>query len=59
MNLPTVDLYDALDNHADFFLDGVHPDDNGASIIALNVYDAITLPDGSPDESYFRYGYLD
>jgi acyl-CoA thioesterase-1 len=58
MNLPTVDLYDALDNHADFFLDGVHPDDNGASIIALNVYDAITSPDGSPDESYFRYGYL-
>jgi lysophospholipase L1-like esterase len=58
MNLPTVDMYSALGNHADFFVDGVHPDDNGASIIALNVYDAITLPDGSPDESYFGDGYF-
>lgn len=58
MNLPTVDMYSALGNHADFFMDGVHPDDNGASIIALNVYDAITLPDGSPDESYFGDGYF-
>jgi acyl-CoA thioesterase-1 len=57
MNLPTVDLYNALGNHSDFFEDGVHPDDNGASLIALNVYDAITLPDGSPDESYFGDGY--
>jgi acyl-CoA thioesterase I len=58
MNLPTVDMYNALGTHSDFFMDGVHPDDNGASIIALNVYDAITLPDGSPDESYFGDGYF-
>jgi acyl-CoA thioesterase-1 len=58
MNLPTVDVYSALVNHSDFFVDGVHPDDNGASLIALNVYDAITLPDGSPDTSYFGDGYL-
>ena len=58
MNLPTVDVYNALGNHSDFFMDGVHPDDNGASLIALNVYDAITLPDGSPDDSYFGDGYL-
>jgi acyl-CoA thioesterase-1 len=58
MNLPTVDMYNALGNHSDFFADGVHPDDNGASLIALNVYDAITLPDGSPDESYFGDGYF-
>ena len=58
MNLPTVDVYNALGSHSDFFVDGVHPDENGASLIALNVYDAITLPDGSPDESYFGDGYF-
>jgi len=57
MNLPTVDMYSALSNHSDYFVDGVHPDSEGASIIASNVYDAITLPDGSPDYSYFSDGY--
>ena len=57
MNLPTVDMYSALGNHSDYFMDGVHPDSNGASLIASNVYDAITLPDGSPDASYFGDGY--
>jgi len=57
MNLPTVDMYSALDTHADFFMDGVHPDSNGASLIALNVYDAITNPEGSPDDSSFSDGY--
>ena len=58
MNLPTVDMYSALGTHSDYFMDGVHPDSNGASLIASNVYDAITLPDGSPDDSYFSDGYL-
>lgn len=57
MSLPTVDVYSALGNHSDYFMDGVHPDSNGAALIASNLYDAITLPDGSPDASYFSDGY--
>jgi lysophospholipase L1-like esterase len=58
MNLPTVDMYSAFGNHSDYFMDGVHPDSKGAALIASKVYDAITLPDGSPDESYFSDQYL-
>ena len=57
MNLPTVDMYNALISHSDYFMDGVHPNPDGATVIASNVYDAITLPDGSPDTSYFGDGY--
>jgi lysophospholipase L1-like esterase len=57
MNLPTVDVYDALLNHSEYFADGVHPTSDGAAVIASNVYDAITLPDGSPDASFFTDGY--
>ena len=57
MNVPTVDVYNAFGNHSDYFMDGVHPDIDGASLIASNVYDAITLPDGSPDISSFGDGY--
>jgi lysophospholipase L1-like esterase len=57
MNVPTVDVYNAFGNHSDYFMDGVHPDVDGASLIASNVYDAITLPDGSPDTSSFGDGY--
>ena len=57
MKLPTVDMYNAFGNHSDYFMDGVHPDSDGASLIASHVYDAITLPDGSPDTSYFGDGY--
>jgi lysophospholipase L1-like esterase len=58
LNLPTVDVYSALSSYPDYFFDGVHPNPNGASVIASNVYDAITLPDGSPDTSYFDEGYF-
>lgn len=57
MNLPIVDMYGALLMHSEYFADGVHPTSDGATIIASNVYDAITLPDGSPDVSYFADGY--
>jgi lysophospholipase L1-like esterase len=56
-SLPTVDMYNAFGNHSDYFMDGVHPDDDGASLIASHVYDAITLPDGSPDTTVFGDGY--
>ena len=58
MNLPTVDMYSAFGNHSDYFMDGVHPGSDGASLIASHVYDAITLPDGSPDTTQFGEGYL-
>jgi acyl-CoA thioesterase I len=54
MNLPKIDIYSAFGNHSDYFMDGVHPNPDGASLIASNVYDAITLPDGSPDTSCFN-----
>jgi lysophospholipase L1-like esterase len=57
LNLPTVDIYDALRSQSEYFADGVHPTSDGAAVIAANVYDAITLPDGSPDDSFFGDGY--
>ncbi len=57
MNLPTVDMYEALLNHSEYFADGIHPTVDGAVVIATNVYDAITMPDGSLDESFFVDGY--
>jgi lysophospholipase L1-like esterase len=59
MNLPTVDIYSILSDHSEYFADGIHPTRDGAALIATNVYDAITLPDGSPDTSYFDSGYSD
>ncbi len=59
MNLPTVDMYNILSDHSDYFADGIHPTRDGAALIATNVYNAITLPDGSPDTSYFDFGYSD
>ena len=57
MNLPTVDMYGPFGNHSDYFADGVHPNSDGATLIASHVYDAITFPDGTPDTSYFGDGY--
>jgi lysophospholipase L1-like esterase len=57
MNLPTVDMYNALLNHSEYFADGVHPTREGAAVIAANLYDTITLPDGSIDASFFDNGY--
>jgi lysophospholipase L1-like esterase len=42
-------MYNAFGDHSDYFMDGVHPNAQGAALIAYNVYDAITLPDGSPN----------
>ncbi|MDD3792132.1 MAG: GDSL-type esterase/lipase family protein [Candidatus Bathyarchaeota archaeon] len=41
MNLTTIDLYGALENRVDCFSDGVHPNDNGSTIIASTIYNAI------------------
>jgi lysophospholipase L1-like esterase len=42
MNLLTVDMYAAFGDHADYFADGVHPTDDGASLIASTIYGTVT-----------------
>ncbi|NLE03285.1 MAG: hypothetical protein GX638_00585 [Crenarchaeota archaeon] len=39
--LPTINVFDALSNCSDYFLDGVHPNKDGAFQIASLVYDSI------------------
>ena len=41
LNLPTVDVYSAFGNHSEFFMDGVHPNPEGANLIASQVDNAI------------------
>jgi lysophospholipase L1-like esterase len=41
LKLPVIDLYTALDNHPDFFPDRVHPNDDGAILIAKTVFEAV------------------
>ena len=41
MNLSEVDVYDALVNQPDSFVDGVHPNSQGASVIANEVYNSM------------------
>ena len=53
MNLPIIDMYDTFGDHSDFFADGIHPNSDGALLIASTVFDTITMPDGSPDYSFF------
>lgn len=40
-DVPTIDVYDAFGNHSDYTGDGIHPNDDGAAIIASQVYNAI------------------
>jgi lysophospholipase L1-like esterase len=47
LNLSTIDIYSGLVNHPEYFPDGVHPDSEGAKVIATQVYEAITFTDGS------------
>jgi alpha-L-fucosidase 2 len=42
-NLPTIDVYAALTNHPkDFLADGLHPNREGAKVIATQIYQTIT-----------------
>ena len=41
-NLPIIDLYDTFGNNADYSKDGVHPNSQGAALIASLVCKAIT-----------------
>ena len=49
LDLPTIDMYNALGENYDYFSDGVHPNPDGADIIASTVYDAITQQQDYPD----------
>jgi lysophospholipase L1-like esterase len=40
-NLPIIDVYSALANYSVLFRDGVHPDEQGAILIANEIYKAI------------------
>jgi acyl-CoA thioesterase I len=41
-NVPIIDVYSAMANQSVFFPDGVHPNSQGANLIAYEVYKAIT-----------------
>lgn len=41
-NLPIINLYSTLANNSDFFPDGVHPNSEGAILIAKEIFKAIT-----------------
>ncbi|HDQ06636.1 MAG TPA: hypothetical protein ENN36_07960 [Candidatus Bathyarchaeota archaeon] len=41
--LPIIDVYSALEDHPEYFWDGVHPSSEGAAVIANEVYEAIIL----------------
>jgi acyl-CoA thioesterase-1 len=40
-NLPTIDVYSALVGYGDYFPDGIHPNKEGAKLIADKIYKAI------------------
>ena len=46
MNLPKVDMYSAFGNHSDYFADGIHPNDDGSTLIASTMYDAVMSVQG-------------
>ena len=41
-SLPLIDVYTPLAKHPEYFSDGVHPNDEGAKIIATTIFNAIT-----------------
>lgn len=41
LNLPIINVYETFGDHADYFDDGVHPNSQGAELIASEVYGAI------------------
>jgi lysophospholipase L1-like esterase len=45
LNVPVLDVNTALTNHPAYFVDGVHPNSDGAIAIATEVSQAITLED--------------
>ena len=48
LNLPTIDVNSAFGNHSDYFMDGVHPNPEGATLIASEVDNAIVAENPNP-----------
>jgi len=48
LNLPTIDVNSAFGNHTDYFMDGVHPNPEGAALIASEVDTAIVAENPNP-----------
>ena len=56
MGLPLIDAYTPLINHPEYFPDGVHPNMEGAQIIANIIYKAIKSNSESYPISFFKTG---
>jgi lysophospholipase L1-like esterase len=56
-NIPIINMYDTFGNHTEYFADGIHPTDDGSTIIASTIYDAITTSEGTLDASSFGDDY--
>lgn len=41
-NVPVIDLHTALSGHPEFFFDGIHPNTDGATLIAQTIYQYLT-----------------
>ncbi len=41
-NLPSVDLYSTFGDHSDYFMDGIHPNEAGSTLIASTMYQTVT-----------------
>jgi lysophospholipase L1-like esterase len=48
LNLPSIDVYNAFGNNSQYFMDGVHPNSDGAAIIASEVDNAIEAQNPGP-----------
>jgi acyl-CoA thioesterase-1 len=42
MNLQTIDVYSVCEGHSDYFCDGIHPNKEGAEVIASTIYNDLT-----------------
>ena len=51
MDLPVIDVYTPLIVHAEYFPDGVHPNGEGAQLIASIIYNAIISQDNATSTS--------
>jgi len=49
MDLPTINIYDAFGDRAGYFADGIHPNSDGATLIASTIFDNLTMQDNSQE----------
>ncbi|XHH07719.1 MAG: GDSL-type esterase/lipase family protein [Candidatus Bathyarchaeia archaeon] len=58
LDLPTIDVNSVMTDHSDYFKDGVHPNDEGAEVIANTINGAITQNDFLTPDMLEVYQYL-